>query len=72
MLNKTPRLPGEAHLLYLDNDFDVLEPGDFVICVTTGKKIPLHALTYWSIEKQEAYIDAKACAERMGPPYAEK
>ena len=72
MLTKNPRLPGEARLLFLDNDFDIVEPGDYVLCATTGKKVPLDELRYWSMDLQEAYVDAKACSERMTPPYGEE
>jgi hypothetical protein len=26
----------------------------------TGAKIPLHELKYWSVERQEPYVDAEA------------
>ncbi|MEM9842318.1 MAG: DUF2093 domain-containing protein, partial [Pseudomonadota bacterium] len=35
------------------------------ICAVTGRKIPLAALRYWSVDRQEAYIDAAAAASRM-------
>ena len=54
------RQPGEAHLKYLDADLQVLSPGDYVICAVTDHKIPLEALRYWSVDRQEAYIDAAA------------
>ena len=44
-----------AKLKYLPNNFDVLEVGDHVICAISGKKIMLEDLTYWNVEKQEAY-----------------
>ena len=44
-----------AKLKYLPNNFNVLEVGDHVICAISGKKIMLENLTYWSVEKQEAY-----------------
>jgi hypothetical protein len=31
-----------------------------VICAVTGERIPLHELRYWSIARQEAYLDAAA------------
>lgn len=65
MLTKTPRLPGEAVLRYLDGDLQVIEKGDFVVCAVTGKKIPLHALRYWNVDKQEAYADAAAANDAM-------
>lgn len=60
MLKTTPKQPGEAHLRYLDGDLHILSPGDFVICAVTERKIPLEALRYWSVDRQEAYIDAGA------------
>ncbi len=44
-----------AKLKYLPNNFNVLEAGDYVICAISGKKIMLENLTYWNVEKQEAY-----------------
>ena len=44
-----------AKLKYLPNNFNVLEPGDHVICAISGKKIVLENLTYWNVDKQEAY-----------------
>lgn len=64
MLTKTPRLPGEARLKYLDADLKVVSRGDFVICAITGRKIPLQELRYWSVDLQEAYVDASAASSR--------
>ena len=44
-----------AKLKYLPNNFSVLEAGDYVICAISGKKIMLENLTYWNVDKQEAY-----------------
>jgi len=60
MLKSIPKQPGEANLRYLDGDLHVLSPGDYVICAITGGKIPTQALRYWSVDRQEAYIDAAA------------
>jgi hypothetical protein len=49
-----------ARLHYLPGTFRVLSNGDHVICAVTGARIPLHELRYWSVERQEAYIDADA------------
>ena len=65
MLNKTSQPAGEAKVRYLDADLKILSPGDYVVCAVTGKKIPLAALRYWSVDLQEAYIDAAAAAKRM-------
>ena len=45
-----------AKLKYLPNNFEILEPGDHVICAISNKKIPLENLTYWNVECQEAYF----------------
>jgi hypothetical protein len=55
----------EAKIRYLDADFAVLEPGHFVTCAVTGKRIPLDELTYWSVDKQEAYADAHASMQAI-------
>ncbi len=67
MLKKTDRQPGEARLRYLDADIDLLSAGDYVTCAVTARKIPLAALRYWSVDLQEAYVDATAAATRMAP-----
>ena len=51
---------GEARIRYLDGDFQVITPGTFVRCAVTGAQIPLEDLRYWSVERQEAYVDADA------------
>lgn len=56
----------EAKLRYLDADYSVIEPGEFVRCAVTGRPIPLDDLKYWNVERQEAYVDAKAAFERAG------
>ena len=55
---------GEAKLKYLDGEVQVLTPGDFVRCAVTGRTIPLDELRYWSVELQEAYVDAAASLKR--------
>ncbi|HYZ47593.1 MAG TPA: DUF2093 domain-containing protein [Sphingomonas sp.] len=44
-----------ARLYYLPNGYRVLAQGDHVVCAVSGEKIPLDALRYWSVERQEAY-----------------
>ena len=55
-----------AKLHYMANGFRVLAPGDHVVCAVSGDRIPLETLRYWSVERQEAYVDAAAslAAER--------
>ena len=49
----------EARIRYLDGDFQVLSPGAFVRCGVTGESIPLDELRYWSVARQEAYLNAE-------------
>lgn len=49
-----------ARLQYLPSTFRVVSDGDHVVCAVTGAVIPLHELRYWSVARQEAYIDAEA------------
>ena len=55
---------GEARVRYLDGDFQVLSPGTFVRCAVTGAQIKLDELRYWSVARQEAYVDAAASLRR--------
>ncbi len=45
-----------AKIKYLPNNFQVLEPGDHVICAVSGKPISLDNLNYWNVDLQEAYF----------------
>ena len=42
-----------AKLKYLNNSFEIIENGSYVICAVSGKKIPLDNLTYWNVDLQE-------------------
>ena len=54
-----------AKLKYLPNNFEILDNGDYVICAISGKKISLEDLTYWNVDKQEAYYSyVEASIER--------
>ena len=44
-----------AKIKYLPNNFEIIEPGDYVECAVTRKKINLDDLTYWNVDLQEAY-----------------
>ncbi len=55
---------GEARVRYLDGEFQVLSPGEYVRCAVTGEQIPLQDLRYWSVELQEAYATPAASLER--------
>ena len=45
-----------AKIKYLPNNFQVIEPGDYVECAVSGKKIKIENLTYWNVELQEPYF----------------
>jgi hypothetical protein len=49
-----------ARIHYLPGTFRVLTDGDHVVCAVTGARIPIHELRYWSVERQEPYVDAAA------------
>jgi hypothetical protein len=55
---------GEAQVRYLDAEFEVVAPGDFVRCAVTGERIPLPDLRYWSVDLQEAYASAEISLSR--------
>ena len=55
---------GEAQVRYLDGEFQVVSPGDFVRCAVTGEPIELADLRYWSVELQEAYASAEISLKR--------
>jgi hypothetical protein len=55
---------GEAQVRYLDGEFQVISPGDFVRCAVTGEPIQLPDLRYWSVELQEAYVSADVSLRR--------
>ena len=48
-----------AKIKYLPNNFQIIEPGDYVECAVSKKKISLENLTYWNVELQEAYFSYK-------------
>ncbi len=52
-----------ARIHYLAGTFRLLSDGDHVVCAVTGAHIPLHELKYWSVERQEAYVDAASSLE---------
>jgi hypothetical protein len=52
-----------ARIHYLDGTFRLLADGDHVLCAITGVAIPLEELRYWSVARQEAYVDAAASLE---------
>ncbi len=50
----------EAKIRYLDGDFQIVLAGSYVVCAVTGKPIQVDELRYWSVARQEAYVDAAA------------
>lgn len=58
MLMSTTAQPAKLH--YMPYSFRVLVHGDYVLCAETGAKIALDDLRYWSISRQEAYVNADA------------
>ncbi len=53
----------EARIHYLAGTFRMLGDGDHVRCAVTAVAIPLDELRYWSVARQEAYVDAAASHE---------
>lgn len=53
----------EAKIRYLDGDFQVVLAGSHVVCAVTGETVPVDELRYWSVARQEAYVDAAASLE---------
>lgn len=62
MLNRyeAARMPGEAKVRYKDGDYEVLVGGSHVRCAVTGASIAVDDIRYWSVARQEAYVDAAA------------
>ena len=54
-----------ALLFYQPNGFRVLSPGNHVICAVSSAEVPLEALRYWSVERQEAYASAQLATQRL-------
>jgi hypothetical protein len=52
-----------ARLHYMDGTFRMLAPGDHVVCAVTQVRIPLEELRYWSVARQEAYVNAAASVQ---------
>ncbi len=56
----------KAVVEYGDAEYHIIKPGLYVICAVTGAHIPLKALKYWNVDKQEAYVDAAAANKGFG------
>ena len=48
----------EAKLRYLDHEYEVITPGDFVRCAVTSDPIRIENLRYWSVAKQVPFKSA--------------
>jgi hypothetical protein len=55
---------GAAQVQYGSPELTILRPGRFVRCAVTGNPIALEDLRYWSVELQEAYVDAQTSTKR--------
>lgn len=53
-----------AKLRYLSGSFQVVAPGDYVVCAVSGARLPLANLRYWSAELQEPYASAEVAVAR--------
>ena len=53
-----------AKLKYLPNNFQIIEPGEYVVCAVSGKEISLEKLSYWNVELQEPYYSYREAFER--------
>jgi hypothetical protein len=56
-----------ARLHYMANGFRILAQGDHVVCAVSGEKVPLDALRYWSVARQEAYATAEIATRALSP-----
>ncbi|NBC36998.1 DUF2093 domain-containing protein [Novosphingobium sp. FSY-8] len=54
-----------AMLRYEPNGFVMLSRGNHVVCAVSGEKIPLEALRYWSVDRQEAYATPEIATKRL-------
>ena len=53
-----------AKIKYLPNNFEILEPGNYVECAVSGKQISIENLNYWNVELQEPYFSYKEAFEK--------
>ena len=54
----------KAKLNFNPNNFEIIEQGEYVVCVVSGKNIPLSQLVYWNVELQEAYFSPREAQQR--------
>lgn len=56
-------IPGLAVLRYGTPHYDVVRPGQFVLCAISGERIPIDNLIYWNSDAQEAYMGAEEATQ---------
>ena len=54
----------EAKIRFLDGEFEVVAPGEFIRCAVTSQPIAVADLKYWSVDEQEAYASADISLKR--------
>lgn len=64
-MNVMERDAGPAQVTYGDNEFVVMRPGRYVLCAVSGARIPLEALRYWSVDRQQAYAGPAQAAQAL-------
>lgn len=64
-MNVMERDGGPALVTFGDNEFIVMRPGRYVLCAVSGARIPLEALRYWSVERQQAYAGPAEAAKAL-------
>ena len=67
-MNVMERDAGPALVTYGDNEFVVMRPGRYVLCAVSGARIPLEALRYWSVERQQAYAGPAEASRALAAP----
>ena len=54
----------KAKVKFYPNNFEVIEEGEYAVCAVSGKNIPLNQLTYWNVDRQEAYFSPKEAQQK--------
>ena len=57
----------EAKLRYHPSHFQLLSPGDYVVCAQSAAIIPLEELRFWSVERQEPYASPVEASAALLP-----
>lgn len=65
---RAPEPPGLAILQYGAADYEIVRPGQYVVCAVSGALIPLGKLLYWSAARQEAYRGAEEATKALTAP----